>query len=106
VIDEGDVGVYPGQFEIPYGVLLPRKEEASNLLVPVCVSSSHIGFCCLNMEPQFMIMGHSAGTASTLALKYGVAVQDVNREELYQTLISEGQILSVPWVPRAAQDHD
>jgi len=94
VIDEGDVQVNPGLFEIPYGVLLPRKVEASNLLVPVCASSSHIGFCCLRLEPQFMIMGHSAGTASTLALKYNVAVQDINMEELYQTLINEGQILS------------
>jgi len=96
VINEGDVQVNPGAFEIPYSVLLPKKAECENLLVPVCVSSSHIGYCCLRLEPQYMIMGHSAGTAAAMAFQSGVAVQDIDLQQLNKILISEQQILTPP----------
>jgi len=93
-IDEGDVQVNPGTFEIPYDVLLPKRSECENMLVPVSVSSSHIGYCCLRLEPQYMIMGHSAGTAAALAFTDKVNVQDVDLTQLNKLLMGEGQILS------------
>ncbi|XP_065187352.1 uncharacterized protein LOC135817980 [Sycon ciliatum] len=94
VIDEGDVEVNPGPFEIPYDVLLPSVEEASNLLVPGAVSSSHVGFSCLRLEPQWMIMGHSSGTAAALALKTkSESVQSLDRSLLHTELMKENQIL-------------
>jgi len=96
VINEGDVQVNPGSFEIPYSVLLPKKVECVNLLVPVCASSSHIGYCCLRLEPQYMIMGHSAGIAASIAFQNQIAVQDIDLQQLNKILISEQQILSPP----------
>uniref|UniRef100_A0A6B2L154 Uncharacterized protein n=1 Tax=Arcella intermedia TaxID=1963864 RepID=A0A6B2L154_9EUKA len=94
VIDEGDVQVNPGVFEIPYDTILPKQEECQNLLVPVCVSASHIGFCCLRLEPQFMIMGHSSGVAAVIAFKHHLPVQQVDTHLLYSVLKAENQILS------------
>src|SRR5690606_10123890 len=77
VQNEGDIGVrLPGPYEIAYGSLVPKKGQADNLLVPVCVSSSHIAFGSIRMEPVFMILGQSAATAAVLAMEAGISVQD------------------------------
>lgn len=93
VINEGGLGTSPGPFEIPYDVLLPDIHEVSNLLVPGAVSASHVGFSCLRLEPQWMIMGHSAGTAAALALEAGLSVQTVSRSALHDALSGEDQVL-------------
>lgn len=94
VQNEGDIGVHPpGPYAISYGSLLPKKEECSNLLVPVCVSSSHIAFGSIRMEPVFMILGQSAATAAVMALEKNTGIHDLEYEELKKKLLTDGQIL-------------
>jgi hypothetical protein len=94
VQNEGDIGVSTkGPYEIAYGSLIPKRSQADNLLVPVCVSSSHIAFGSIRMEPVFMILGESAATAAVLAMDAGVAVQDVPYAKLRALLQQDGQVL-------------
>jgi FAD dependent oxidoreductase len=94
VQNEGDIGVpLPGPYEIAYGSLVPKRGQASNLIVPVCVSSSHIAFGSIRMEPVFMVLAHSAATAAVMAIDGNLAVQDVPYAELRARLVKEGQVL-------------
>jgi hypothetical protein len=94
VQNEGDIGVHPpAPYHIAYGSLTPKREECTNLLVPVCVSCSHIAFGSIRMEPVFMILGQSAATAASLAIDDACAVQDVAYEKLRKRLVDEGQRL-------------
>lgn len=94
VQNEGDIGVHPKQpYSISYGTLVPRKEECENLLVSVCVSSSHTAFGSIRMEPVFMILGQSTAAAAALSIDTNVAVQDLEYEKLRKLLMEEGQIL-------------
>ena len=96
VQNEGDIGVpLPGPYEIAYGSLVPKKEECTNLLVPVAVSASHIAFGSIRMEPVFMILGQSATTAAVLALDQGIPVQDVSYAQLKEKLLEDGQVLTM-----------
>jgi hypothetical protein len=97
VQNEGDIGVpTPGPYAIAYGAIVPRRGQCQNLLVPVCVSSSHIAFGSIRMEPVFMILGQSAATAAALALELNVPVQDVPYENLRQRLLKDEQIVELP----------
>ena len=94
VQNEGDIGVAPPRpYEIAYGSLTPKKEQCENLLVPVCVSSSHIAFGSIRMEPVFMILGQSAATAAVLSIEENIAVQDLEYETLKKRLLADGQVL-------------
>lgn len=94
VQNEGDIGVSTnGPYQIAYGSLVPKKGQADNLLVPVCVSSSHIAFGSIRMEPVFMILGQSAATAAVLAIDNHLAVQDVPYAKLREQLLRDGQVL-------------
>jgi len=94
VQNEGDIGVSPkGPYKIAYGALTPKREECTNLLVPICVSSSHIAFGSIRMEPVFMILGQSAAAAACLAIDSGVAVQDVGYDRLKERLLDGEQVL-------------
>jgi hypothetical protein len=94
VQNEGDIGVGTGgPYEISLGSVQPKREQCENLLVPVCVSSSHIAFGSIRMEPVFMILGQSAATNAVMAIDEGVAVQDVAYEKLRERLLADGQIL-------------
>lgn len=96
VQNEGDIGVHPkNPYSISYGTLVPRKSECENLLVPVCVSSSHTAFGSIRMEPVFMILGQSAAAAAAIALNEGNAVQDISYEKLKTLLLQEKQILTL-----------
>jgi hypothetical protein len=102
VQNEGDIGVSTnGPYQISYGSLIPKKGQAANLLVPVCLSSSHIAYGSIRMEPVFMILGQSAATAAVLAIDGGVAVQDVPYDRLRTRLLADGQVLEyTPAPPR------
>lgn len=94
VQNEGDIGVKPKQpYRISYGSLIPKKNECENLLVPVCVSSSHIAFGSIRMEPVFMILGQSAATAASHAIDQAVTVQEIDREQLRARLLADKQVL-------------
>ena len=80
-------------YQIALGSLRPKKSECRNLLVPVCVSSSHIAYGSIRMEPVFMILGQSAATVAALAIDKGMAVQEVSYGELRPRLLADGQVL-------------
>jgi hypothetical protein len=95
VQNEGDIGVLPpAPYSISYGSIIPKKEECTNLLVPVCVSSSHIAFGSIRMEPVFMILGQSAAAAACIAIDKNCSVQDVPYDELKIVLENKNQILT------------
>ncbi len=94
VQNEGDIGVKaPRPYEISFGSILPKRNECRNLLVPVCVSSSHIAFGSIRMEPVFMILGQSAATAACMAIDQNVAPHDLNYDNLKERLITDKQVL-------------
>jgi len=94
VQNEGDIGVSTnGPYQISYGSIVPKRGQVKNLLVPVCLSSSHIAYGSIRMEPVFMILGQSAATAAVMAIDKGLAVQDVSYAELKARLEKDGQVL-------------
>ena len=101
VKNEGDVQVAPaaGPYGISYRAMVPRATEVENLLVPVCVSASHIAFGSIRMEPVFMVLGQSAGAAAARAIDDGVGVQQVDYAALKRDLLVGGQIVSLSAPP-------
>lgn len=87
----GELWVAVDPYEIPYGVLVPR--EVGNLLVAVCVSATHVGYCTLRMEPVYIVMGQACGEAAAVALETGKAVRDIDVAMLQQRLVAAGQII-------------
>ena len=96
VLNEGEFQV-PVQdpYPISYDAIVPPLEECSNLLVPVCLSASHVAFGSIRMEPVFMILGQSAGTAAALAAEAEIPVQGVNYSDLREKLLEDQQVLEV-----------
>ena len=96
VQNEGDVGVKPDKpYKISFGSIIPKSDDCTNILVPVCLSSSHIAFGSIRMEPVFMILGQSAAAAAIIAIDNEVDIQNVPYEQLEQKLLSKKQILSI-----------
>jgi len=94
VQNEGDVEVrLNAPYSISFGSMVPKKEECANLLVPVCVSASHIAYGSIRMEPVFMILGQSATAAACMAIDNKSAVQDVPYNTLKKRLLDENQVL-------------
>jgi hypothetical protein len=96
VQNEGDIGVKPDKpYSIAYGSILPKEEECKNLLVSVCISSSHIAYGSIRMEPVFMILGQSAATAAVLSIKNKVTPQKLPYETLRKVLLEDKQRLEL-----------
>lgn len=94
VQNEGDIGVHVNQpYQIGYGTIIPRRADCLNLLAPVCLSSSHIAFGSIRMEPVFMVLGQSAATAAVLSLEAESTVQAVDYPALRDRLLADGQRL-------------
>jgi hypothetical protein len=94
VENEGDVqaGGFP-PYQISYRALRPRQNECQNLLVPVCLSASHIAYGSIRMEPVFMVLGQSAAMAAALAIEENVPVQKIDCAELRRRLLAAAQVL-------------
>src|SRR5205085_5260407 len=92
VQNEGDVQVHGFKpYPISYRAIVPKAEECENLLVPVCLSSSHISYGSIRMEPVFMILGQSAATAAAMAIDDGVPLQKLDYARLSRRLRADGQ---------------
>ena len=96
VYNEGYLSVAVRPYQIPYRSIVPRFAECANLIVPVCVSASHVAFSSVRMEVQYQMLGHAAGLAASLALAGDRAVQRVDIGELQTRLADDGQILATP----------
>jgi hypothetical protein len=94
VLNEGDVqvGGFP-PYPISYRALLPKAGQCTNLLVPVCLSASHIAYGSIRMEPVFMVLGQSAATAAGLAIDGKLDVQKIDDKALRERLVKDGQVL-------------
>ena len=94
-INEGNVEVPPSSpYPISYRSIVPKGDQCLNLFVPVALSSSHIAFGSIRMEPVFMILGQSAATAAAFALEDNCDVQEVSYPKLRERLLQDGQILN------------
>ncbi len=82
-------------YGIDYGAITPKSAECANLLVPVCLSASHMAFGSIRMEPVFFALGQAAGTAASLAVDHGVSVQNVPYGELAKCLVADGQVIAI-----------
>src|SRR3954462_11528413 len=96
VQNEGDVQVSGFKpYPISYRAIVPKADECENLLVPVCLSSSHIAYGSIRMEPVFMILGQSAATAAALAIDNRVGVAKVDYKRLRERLTGDKQVLDL-----------
>src|SRR5690554_1740912 len=97
VQNEGNVEAHvPSPYPISFRSIIPKKGEIENLAVPVCVSSTHIAFGSIRMEPVFMVLGQSAAIAASLAIDKEVSLQELPYGDLKKVLIEKGQVLQTP----------
>ena len=95
-----EVGGFP-PYPISYRSITPKRGECENLLVPVCLSASHIAYGSIRMEPVFMVLGQSAATAAAQAIDARVPVQEVNYPKLQARLQADQQVLAHVAAPAA-----
>src|SRR5256885_9648603 len=88
----GGGGGFP-PYPVAYRSIVPKPGECTNLLVPVCLSASHIAYGSIRMEPVFMVLGQSAATAASMAIDAGAPVQKVDYPELKAKLLEDKQVL-------------
>jgi hypothetical protein len=104
VRNEGNVEAYGfPPYPISYRSIVPREAECANLLVTVCLSSTHIAYGSIRMEPVFMVLGQAAGTAAAFAIDSEASVQQVDYPALRERLLSDGQRLEWTGKPTPAE---
>ncbi len=101
VRNEGDMQVAVKPYQIPYRILLPRRAEATNLLVPVAFSASHVAYSSVRMEPQYMILGQAAGVAAKMAIEGKTSVQQIDTAALTAKLRAQGVVMEYVPSPQA-----
>ncbi len=94
VYNEGDIQLGVSPYPISYRSIRPKSSQCSNLLVPVCLSASHMAFGSIRMEPVFMVLGQSAATAACQAIDADVTVQNIDIKKLLARLTKDGQVLT------------
>ena len=92
--NEGDVQVGVKPYPIAYRSIVPKQGDCENLLVPVCLSATHIAYGSIRMEPVFMILAQSSATAASMAIDGKVPVQKVEYAKLRAQLEKDGQVLA------------
>ena len=93
VKNEGDVQIGIGSpYPVSYRSITPKREECTNLLVPVCLSASHIAYGSIRMEPVFMVLGQSAAKAACLAIDNNTEVQKIDVAQI-QRMYDEDPLL-------------
>lgn len=96
VRDEGSFQDTPAlPYHIPYRSITPKRAECENLLVPVCLSASHIACCSLRMEPVYMALGHASGIAAVMAIKAKSPVQSIDVPALRKKLLEQKAVLEL-----------
>ncbi|MEZ5384532.1 MAG: FAD-dependent oxidoreductase [Prosthecobacter sp.] len=93
VRNEGDIQIGTRPYPVSYRSITPKADECTNLLVPVCLSASHIAYGSIRMEPVFMVMGQSAATAAVIAMESGSDLQQIDYAKLKERLLADGQVL-------------
>jgi hypothetical protein len=101
VRNEGDMQVAVKPYQIPYRIMLPRRAEAVNLLVPVAFSASHVAHSSVRMEPQYMILGQAAGIAAKMAIEGKSSVQEIDSNALTAKLRSQRVVMEYVPSPQA-----
>jgi hypothetical protein len=101
VRNEGDMQVEVKPYQLPYRIMLPKRAEAANLLVPVAFSASHVAYSSARMEPQYMILGQAAGVAASLAISGGTPVQQIAVAKLVAKLRQQGAVMEYIPSPQA-----
>jgi hypothetical protein len=93
VRNEGDVQVGTRPYPVSFRSIRPKAEQCTNLVVPVCLSASHIAYGSIRMEPVFMVLGQSAATAAAQAIEQGVDIQKIDAAKLKERLLADKQML-------------
>lgn len=93
VLNEGDIQTSTRPYPVSFRSIHPKAEECTNLLVPVCLSASHIAYGSIRMEPVFMVLGQSAATAAVLAIEEKTTVQSLDYAKLKARLLADKQVL-------------
>lgn len=83
-------------YQIPYRAILPKERDCANLIVPICLSSTHVAFSSIRVEPTWIVLGEAAGNAAVLAINNKTSVQKISYEKLAEQLKASGQIIYLP----------